>query len=146
LYALVTAARQLRNDSGVDPKKKVQFVIKPGKPAEFFRAELPFLTGILNAESVTVDANYSPTGLTPSAVTQAATVFLVGAVDPVAEREKLTKQLADIEKQIAGTEAKLANPNFIQRAAPIAVQRERDKLTMLSEQRDKLRALLVKLV
>ena len=146
LYGLVTAGRQLRNDNAVDPKKKVQFVIKPGKYADFFRSEIPFLTGILNAESVTIDPGYTPTGLTPSGVTNEATVFLVGAVDPAAEKTKLTKQLADVEKQITGTEAKLANENFVSKAAPIAVQRERDRLAQLREQRDKIQALLVKLV
>jgi valyl-tRNA synthetase len=142
LYELVAAGRQLRNDNGVDPKKKVQFAIKPGKDADFFRTETAFLAGILNAESVTIDGQYTPTGLTPSLVTTAATVFMVGAVDPATEREKLTKQLADIEKQLAGTEAKLANENFVQRAAPIAVQRERDKQQQLREQREKVQALL----
>jgi valyl-tRNA synthetase len=146
VYAVVTAGRQLRSDNGVDPKKKVQFVIQPGKYADFFRAETPFLAGILNAESVAIDEQYMPTGLTPSLVTTDATVFLVGAVDPAAERQKLTKQLADIEKQIAGTASKLANENFVQKAAQVAVQRERDKLAVLQEQRQKLQALLVKLV
>jgi valyl-tRNA synthetase len=146
LYAAVTAGRQLRNDNGVDPKKQVQFVIKPGKYTDFFRAETTFLAGILTAETVTIDEQYVPTGLTPSLVTNAATVFLVGAVDPAAERQKLTKQLAEVEKQIAGTEAKLANENFVSRAAPVAVQREREKLLTLREQREKLNALLVKLV
>jgi valyl-tRNA synthetase len=146
LYAAVTAGRQLRSDNGVDPKKKVQFVIKPGKYTDFFRAETTFLAGILTAETVTIDEQYVPTGLTPSLVTNAATVFLVGAVDPAAERQKLTKQLAEVEKQIAGTEAKLANENFVSRAAPVAVQREREKLLTLREQREKLNALLVKLV
>ncbi len=146
LYAVVTVGRQLRSDNSVDPKKKVQFVIKPSKHADFFRAETAFLTGILNAETVTINEQYTPTGLTPSLVAAAATVFMVGAVDPAAEREKLTKQLAETEKQITATEAKLANENFVQRAAPIAVQRERDKLAMLREQREKIQALLVKLV
>jgi valyl-tRNA synthetase len=126
----------------VDPKKKVQFVIKPGKYADFFRSETPFLAGIHNAETVAIDENYTPTGLTPSLVTTAATIFLVGAVDPAAERQKLEKQLVEVEKQIAGTEAKLSNENFVQRAAPIAVQRERDRLTTLREQHAKVAALL----
>ena len=142
LYSSVTAGRQLRNDNGVDPKKKVQFVIKPGKFANFFRSETAFLTGILNAESVTIDEHYTPTGLTPSLVTAAASIFMVGAIDPAAERAKQTKQLADIEKQIAGTEAKLANENFVSRAAPIAVAREREKLGQLREQSAKLKTLL----
>ena len=142
LYGVVTAGRQLRNDNGVDPKKKVQFVIKPGKLADFFRTETPFLTGILQAELVTIDEHYTPTGLTPSLVTAAASIFMVGAIDPAAEREKLTKQLADIEKQIASTTAKLANESFVSRAAPIAVAREREKQQTLSEQAAKIRTLL----
>ncbi len=91
---------------------------------------------------MTVEPNFTPTGVTPSLVTKAATIFMVGAVDAAQERARLTKQLADIEKQLAATESKLANENFLQRAAPVAVQRERDKLATLREQRDRLLGLL----
>ncbi len=142
LYAAVTAGRQLRNDNGIEPRRKVSFVIKPSRHADFFKMETPFLTQILSAETVTIDPRYVPTGLTPSLVTQEATVFLVGAVDPAQERQRLTKQLADVDKQLAATDAKLANENFVARAAPIAVQRERDRQQQLREQREKIRALL----
>jgi valyl-tRNA synthetase len=142
LYAAVTAGRQLRNDNGIEPRKKVSFVIKPGRHADFFKTETQFLTQILSAETVTIDPDYVPTGLTPSLVTQEATVFMVGAVDPAQERQRLTKQLADIEKQLAGTDAKLANESFVAKAAPIAVQRERDRQKQLQEQREKIQALL----
>jgi valyl-tRNA synthetase len=142
LYAAVTAGRQLRNDNGIEPRKKVSFVIKPSRHTDFFKTETPFLTRILSAETVTIDPNYVPTGLTPSLVTQEATVFMVGAVDLAQERQRLTKQLADIEKQLAATDAKLSNESFVAKAAPIAVQRERDKQQQLREQREKIRALL----
>jgi len=96
----------------------------------------------LNAEDVIVDGNFTPTGVTPSIVTKAATTFMVGAVDAAQERARLTKQLADIEKQLVGTEAKLANESFVAKAAPVAVQRERDKLATLREQREKVAGLL----
>ena len=142
LYAAVTAGRQLRNDNGIEPRKKVSFVIKPGRHTDFFKTETPFLTQILSAETVTIDPNYVPTGLTPSLVTQEATVFMVGAVDPAQERQRLTKQLADIERQLAATDAKLANESFVAKAAPIALQRERDRQQQLREQRGKIQALL----
>jgi valyl-tRNA synthetase len=142
LYGAVTAGRQLRNDNGIEPRKKVSFVIKPSRHTDFFRTETPFLIQILSAETVTIDPNYVPTGLTPSLVTQEATVFMVGAVDPAQERQRLTQQLADVDKQLASTDAKLANENFVSRAAPIAVQRERDKQQQLREQREKIQALL----
>ena len=142
LYGVVTAGRQLRNDYGIEPRKKVSFVVKPGRHPDFFRTEVPFLTQILSAETVTIDPNYVPTGLTPSLVTPAATIFLVGAVDVDAERQRLTKQLADTDRQLAATDAKLANESFVSRAAPIAVQRERDRQQQLREQREKIQALL----
>jgi valyl-tRNA synthetase len=67
---------------------------------------------------------------------------MMGAVDIEVERQRLTKQLADIDKQLAATDAKLANESFVSKAAPIAVQRERDRQQQLREQRDKVRALL----
>jgi valyl-tRNA synthetase len=142
LYELVSAGRQLRNDYGIEPRKKIRYVIKPSGGDRFFQAESGSLKLLLNAEDVTVDANYAPRGLAPSLVTKAATIFMVGAIDVGAERQRLTKQLADINKQLAATDAKLGNESFVSKAAPVAVQRERDKQQQLSEQREKIRALL----
>jgi valyl-tRNA synthetase len=140
LYAVIGAGRQLRNDYGIEPKRQVKFVIKTAD--NFFANEVPSLKMFLNAEDVAIDQNYAPTGVTPSIVTSAATVFMVGAVDIEAERQRLTKQLAEIEKNLASTEAKLANENFVSRAAPVAVQRERDRQQQLREQREKVKVLL----
>jgi valyl-tRNA synthetase len=142
LYELVSAGRQLRNDYGIEPRKKVVFAVKPSGNEQFFREQIDSLKLLLNAEDVKVDAHYTPTGLAPSLVTKAATIFMVGAVDIEAERQRLKKQLADIEKQLAATDAKLANENFVNKAAPVAVQRERDKQQQLREQREKIQALL----
>ena len=141
LYELVSAGRQLRNDYGIEPRKKIHYVIKPGGGDQFFGAEAGSLKLLLNAEEVTVDANYAPRGLAPSLVTRAATLFMVGAIDVGAERQRLTRQLADIDKQLAATDAKLANESFVSKAAPVAVQRERDRQQQLREQRDKIQAL-----
>ncbi len=141
LYELITAGRQLRNDYGIEAKKKLTFTIKPSADEDFFRAEIASLKMFLKADEIIIDRQYAPTGVAPSLVTKAATIFMVGAVDVAAERQRLTKQLADIEQQLGGTEAKLANENFVSRAAPVAVQRERDKLATLREQREKVQSL-----
>jgi valyl-tRNA synthetase len=142
LYGVISAGRQLRNDAGVEPRRKVRFVIKPGGEESFYRSETAVLTLLLNAEQIVIDPAYQPDGGTPSRVTPAATIFMVGAADAEAERRRLTKQLAEIDRQLAATEAKLANENFVTKAAPVAVQRERDRHQSLREQREKLVALL----
>jgi len=142
LYELVGAGRQLRNEYNVHPQRVINFAIKPTMHGEFFLGEVESLKWFLHADNVIVDPNYISQGLTPSLVTRAATVFMVGAVDAEAEKKRLTKQLTDMDRQLAATDAKLANENFVSRAAPVAVQRERDKQRQLREQRVKVEALL----
>ena len=58
-------------------------------------------------------------------------VPLAGLVDLDAERAKGKKKLEDLEKQLAGKIAQLANENFVSKAKPEAVQ-------MIVDGRDKL--------
>ncbi len=145
LYALVSAGRQLRNDYGIEPKKKLRFVIKPNVEEAFLRAEIESLKLLLTAEEVTIDRHYTPQGVTPSLTTKAATLFMVGAVDVEAERKRLQKQLDEIAAQLAQAEAKLANENFVARAKPEAVEKERERQRTLFEQKTKVQSLLAAL-
>jgi valyl-tRNA synthetase len=142
LYGCVTAGRQLRNDYKIEPRQKVTFAVKPSQPGDHWQQAVTAMQSLLNADKIVMDADYEPTGLTPSLVTPAATVFMVGAVDPAAEKHRLQKQLADIEKQLAATNGKLANESFVSRAAPVAVERERERQKTLAEQLAKVRDLL----
>jgi valyl-tRNA synthetase len=141
LYELITAGRRLRSDYGIDPKKEIDFVIQYKLEAAYFPTVHAEIMRFLGAKTITPNPNDLPKGV-PCAVTSTATIFMVGAVDVEAERQRLTGQLADIERQLAATDAKLANENFVSKAAPIAVQRERDKQQQLREQREKIQALL----
>ena len=52
------------------------------------------------AEDATVDANYAPAGITPSLVTKAATIFMVGAVDVEAERQRLRRENEKLKEEL----------------------------------------------
>jgi valyl-tRNA synthetase len=54
-------------------------------------------------------------------------VSLEGLIDIEAERERLRKDLEKAEGFLAGIEKKLANANFIERAKPEVVARERER-------------------
>ena len=139
LYEIVGAARQLRNEYGIPPKQHVDFVAVTER---FTTEDCHTIMRLIGNCSLGVTSNYVPQGVTPSLVTKAATIFMVGAVDAQAERQRLTKQLTDIERQLKATDAKLANENFVAKAAPIAVERERERQKTLREQREKVQALL----
>ena len=53
---------------------------------------------------------------------------MAGLFDPEVERERVGKQIAEAEREVAGLEGKLSNEQFTGRAPAEVVQRERDRL------------------
>jgi len=70
---------------------------------------------------------------------------LEGVIDLDRERTRLREEIAKLEGLHAGTTKKLANESFVARAPADVVQKERDRLTQLDEQRSKLRVKLTAL-
>lgn len=66
-------------------------------------------------------------------------------IDAAAERERLTKEIARIEAEIAKAETKLSNPSFVERAPANVVEQEKERLMTynikLSSLNDQLRKL-----
>jgi valyl-tRNA synthetase len=66
-------------------------------------------------------------------------VPLEGVIDLERERARLRAEIGRLETQAAGTSRKLENEAFVSKAPAEVVQRERDRLDQLEEQRSKLR-------
>jgi valyl-tRNA synthetase len=67
---------------------------------------------------------------------------LEGLIDVEAERAKLRKTLADLERQIGGHRSKLSNEGFVARAPAAVVEQARSKLAELESQREAVLQLL----
>lgn len=80
----------------------------------------------------------------PSAISQLGAVYMSieGLVDVEAEVAKLQKQLATVEKGIAGISKKLTNENFVKKAPPEIVSGEEKRKVELLEKREKLQKLM----
>ncbi len=61
------------------------------------------------------------------------------------ERERLTKKVDKLRSGIEGSRKKLANENFVSRAKPEVVDRERERLADLESQRRAVREQLERL-
>ncbi|MBK1635222.1 valine--tRNA ligase [Rhodovulum adriaticum] len=70
---------------------------------------------------------------------------LAGIIDVAAEKARLEKSLAKLEKELGGLQGRLKNPKFVESAPEDVVEETRDLAAAKSEEADKLRAALARL-
>ena len=123
LQELVTEVRRFRSDQGLRPGRRV--------PARITGLAS---TGLAGHEAeiralATLDAagaGFAPTaGLTAGTVT--LELDLSGVIDVVAERKRLEKDLAAAHRELAQSQAKLGNEQFLAKAPADVVAKNRDR-------------------
>lgn len=144
-YEVVNHSRALRRDYNIASNKRVRFVFKPNAPLPTHESDV--LKILLNASTLDVVKTYDAPKGTPVALTPLGELFLPleGLIDVAAERERLKKEIAKVEDELAKVRAKLANPGFTEKVPPAVLedhkQREAtwaDKLTQFQKMRDAL--------
>ncbi|MDP7011335.1 MAG: valine--tRNA ligase [Verrucomicrobiota bacterium] len=141
-HDLVTAGRNLRGIGNIPFAKKVEYILKPAGYLESYEIEV--MQNLLNAESLKVDKAFTPRKGTPTARSLLGELYLPldGLVDVGAEKERLGKQLEKIEKEIAKVNAKLNNPNFVEKVPEEVLQESRDRLADWQEKDQQARKAL----
>jgi len=128
----ITKIRNLRAEMNVAVGKKTRLMIIPAagyeetlKNATQYFERLAYIKGC-----EVIDKNKRIAEKTVSAVCTAGELFipLGDLVDLKKEAERLEKEKANLENEIARSEGKLKNEGFLNKAAPALVQQERDKL------------------
>jgi valyl-tRNA synthetase len=145
-FELVCAAasgiRQVRSDYAVAPSTRVDAtVVAPaGSDARRVLGEEADLLGRLTRATVST-ADAVPAGAAAHVVLGGGAELVVplgGIIDLDKERAKLTKEHAEVEKQLASARARLANEKFVASAPPQVIEGARTSERQLSERRDQL--------
>ena len=125
----ITAIRTRRSEMNVAPSKKAKLFIVTKYPEAFGEATHPFFERLASASEVHVEDSYSDDS-SVQIITDSATLYIPMAdiVDFAAERERLNKELAAVDGEIARCEGKLSNEGFTSRAPEKVVEAEREKL------------------
>jgi valyl-tRNA synthetase len=147
-YEVVNRGRGLRRDFNIASNKRVRFVFQSAWPLPAHETEV--LKILLNAETLDfVGVEWAAPKGTPTALTPLGTLYLPleGLLDADAERQRLQKEIAKVEDELAKVRAKLANPSFAEKvpASVLAEHQEREnfwaeKLAQLTKMRDALAA------
>jgi valyl-tRNA synthetase len=129
--AVVNAGRSLSSEAKVI-HRNASFIVS-GEPSTSTRAAVT--TFMRNSQFV----ERLPATDSPVKLVDRHAVMLNIKVDPAAERERLSKEIARLEAQIAQTEGKLANESFVAKAPPKVVEEFRGRLAEFRSALDKLK-------
>jgi len=140
----IRAIRNARAEYEVEPGKHIAATIAAGPHYDTFAAQQHILTRLAHIDPGQIVIAATLPGKPEKSVSLVVGhveiyLSLAGMVDLDAERERLKKDLAKVEEQIARTEGLLANENFTSKAPAHVVERERSKLADLQEHATRIR-------
>jgi valyl-tRNA synthetase len=138
------ATRNLRAESKLPPGERLPLYATAQPPASDPRRVVAALKALARLEEVKPVAEL-PDSPAPVAVVGEARLMLYKEVDPAAEAERISKEIARVTGDIAKSKAKLANASFVDRAPKPVVEQERQRLAAAEELLAKLRDQLKKL-
>jgi valyl-tRNA synthetase len=141
LKELTNAARNLRAEMGLGPGQRVPAFVQAETEVTLHLPYLKALARLSEARQVAA----LPEADAPVAVTGAGKLMLHVEIDRAAERERLAKEAARLDAEIAKAEAKLGNASFVERAPAAVVDQEKKRLADFRAKLDDIRAQLARL-
>jgi valyl-tRNA synthetase len=151
-FQLVRAGRSLKANYGIPDGKKVHYYVKAVNQdnADFLNAELASLKSLLNASEVEIsleDFDVDANGAAPSQIANAGTIYLPlkGLIDIDDELKKLDKQKKQLEGWIKGSQAKLSNQKFLEKAPEQVVEDARAHLKEMLHNLERVNQLIADL-
>jgi valyl-tRNA synthetase len=146
----IRAIRNARAEYNVEPARRIVAYIATGEMYDLFLSQRDILVELARLDSDTLRLAQTLLDKPEQALTLVVGgveiyLPLTGMVDLDAERERLQKELTRIDDGIARSQKLLSNQGFTDQAPAEVVQKERDKLSNLQEQAEKLRERLATL-
>lgn len=134
LKGIILGIRNIRGEMDIAPGKTIQVLLRHGNEEDKRRLDenRVFLTKLAKLADISLLAEHAEP---PMAATQLyehleILVPLAGLIDKAAEAARLEKEIAKLEKNLAGIAAKLCNAKFVDNApeAIVATERERQRV------------------
>lgn len=144
LIDIIRTIRNTRSEYNVEPAKKITAHIAAGSHYDLVTKHQEIIVALARLEKdgfhLASTLPKKPDQSVAQVISGGIEIYLplAGLIDLEAERERLHKEVAQIEKRVAAGKIKLNNPAFIQKAPAAVVEKERDQLANLELQAAKI--------
>ena len=135
VQAFVLGVRQIRGEMGIKLSKLIPVLLRNASEQDkmYVERHQAYLEKLAGLESITVlaEGTHPPEAAIALVGDLSILVPMAGLIDAAAEAERLGKQLVKARKDLASTQGKLANENFVRNAPPEVVEQERTRVAEL---------------
>lgn len=142
VQSIIESVRTIRGEMSIAPSKEVSLIMKlrDGRDPESIRRYDGYLKRLARVRSLSFITDQSRPKLSATAVVQGDELFvpLEGLIDIEVEKARLQREIARISGLLKSTQAKLDNPNFVEKAPKDVVEKEKEKLETFTETLTKL--------
>ncbi len=144
VQAVVTAIRNIRGEKNIHPAKTISVYLKISAISD---VQQMYIKSLAKVEELVVGENINKPKGSVSAVVKGFDLFipLDGLIDLSVERERVEKEIKNLEGILAKINGKLSNERFVQNAPSELVEKEKAKQTEWQNSLDKLKVVLAEL-
>ncbi len=147
--AFINGVRKIRSGMNIPPSKPLPVLLQNSSADDQTRLanNQDFLMTLAKLESVTIlnDGDEIPESATALIGETKLLIPMAGLIDKDAELARLNKEIEKISKDLARSEAKLANPNYVEKAPGHVVAKEQQRLGEMRISQEKLKEQLVRI-
>jgi valyl-tRNA synthetase len=131
----VTGIRSIRSQMNIAPKVALPVLLKDAQADDQTKLNnnRNFLSRLANLASIETLSGDAPAAATALVGKMEILIPLEGLIDKDAEKQRLTKEIAKLEKIIKQSSGKLANENYVAKAPADVVEKEREKLAEMEQ-------------
>jgi valyl-tRNA synthetase len=143
LQEVIARIRDARNQMNVEPSRRIPVLLAVGEHLETVEQQTPLIEFLARTEQPQLHtelATKPEQAMTLLADRIEIYLPLAGMLDIAKELERIDKEITQAQQERDRLQGKLANQNFVAKAKPEVVEKEREKLAAQEERLGKLTA------
>jgi valyl-tRNA synthetase len=149
IMKVIGAVRNLRSELNVPPARKVEVVLQSGREGarRILDENRIYVESLARTGTITIQPDGEKSKGSATAIVGDVEVFLPlkGVVNFDEEEKRIQKELTKINEELNRAHRKLQNQDFLQKAKPEAVEKEKEKVNAFAERESKLKESLARL-